>query len=151
MSDELAVEVEIVVAERQSQAGDIDRDVDEAEADEGELGRDRLREDLPVDLAKLVQVVELPGAGVDSFDFEDPAGAAQIVERGWDGEKDEVEDDRDGEEIRGDDEWVGEAGGDDTEDDGERERHDLRQVSLPRLATGAGHTQRPMIGAVKKN
>lgn len=126
--DELAVQIKVVLSQRQGQARKIDRHVNQTERDEGELGRDRRGNGFPVDLRKVEELVELPGTGAHAFNLENPAGLSERVQRHSEGEHDDVEDDRDAEEEAWDDERMGEASRYEPQDDGKSQGDGLSQA-----------------------
>jgi hypothetical protein len=132
--DEFAVGRNVVFADGDGEGGDVDGDVEETKEHECELGGDRLEDGTEVRVLEVVERDPLEWTVVDVADFEDPSRSAKLVDAESRCEGDSVEKDRNREEVDGEDERVGVAGGDEAEDEGEDEGNGLRgrRSALPK-------------------
>jgi len=120
---QLPICIDIVLAHADRQGRDVERRMQDAEEDEGELRRHRRQEGGPARLREVEVGIEAPEGRIRRIaDVEHPPVAPEVEERVADRERNRVEDGRHEHKVGGHHERMADVRRDDAEEDGERER-----------------------------
>ncbi len=125
MSDELPIRVDVVLVNTDTERRYVERNVQDAKEDERQLGGHRRPQSTPTCLAKIEIGVEAVKSRLARrfANVEDPAIVSQLLDRdAEDARGDNVEDDRDHQEVSREDERVMEARCDETQQHCQQQR-----------------------------